>query len=135
MGGRVDGRPEERTSMVYGEAGRSDLGGFTLDSLQHGVVGRVAEPALAAGLCVLVAHVAGAESLGAIVEGVAERLVDTLDGVPASHEDLYMLLVFRRRQGWSTNSLKRSGTCAGMGCNENWFLRHVDGVNWTIRSG
>jgi hypothetical protein len=62
------------------------LGSFTLDSIQHGLVGRLAEPALQTGLFII--GESGAEPLGTIVEGIAKGLMDTLYSITASHKDL-----------------------------------------------
>lgn len=65
---------------------RSDLRSFALNSIQHGLEGGLAETALYAALFVVRKSLT--ESLGAIVEGITKRLVDTLDGIPAGHEHL-----------------------------------------------
>ena len=76
----------EKEKKEEKERKRSDLLGFTLDPLQHRVEGRLAKPAIQPGLFVVCESLA--ESLGAVVEGVTKRLVDTLDVFPTSHKDL-----------------------------------------------
>jgi hypothetical protein len=62
------------------------LGSFTLDSVQHRLVGRLAEPAVQTGLFII--GESGAEPLGTIVKGIAKRLMDALYRITASHKDL-----------------------------------------------
>lgn len=60
---------------------------FSFDSVNDGFVRRLAEAAVNAGLFVVCES--RAQSLWSVVEGIAEGLVDALDGVAAGHEDLY----------------------------------------------
>ena len=62
------------------------LSGFPLNPVHNSLEGGLAEPALRSGF--LVGFEAAAHALGAIVVGVTERLVNGLDGIPSSHEDL-----------------------------------------------
>ena len=64
----------------------SDLRSFTLNSIQNGLESRLAETALNTGLFIIRESLA--QPLRAVVEGVPEWLVDTLDGVSLGHEDL-----------------------------------------------
>lgn len=59
---------------------------FLHDVIKNGLVCRVFEAALGAGLLIFLVSVA--KSLGTEVEGIAERLVDALQGITLSHEDL-----------------------------------------------
>lgn len=56
------------------------------DVVKNGLVCRVLETALGAGLLVFLVSVA--KSLGTEVEGITKRLMDALQGIPLSHEDL-----------------------------------------------
>lgn len=64
----------------------SDLRSFILNPLQHGIERRVGETTLDTGGFVI--GESSGQSFRTIVEGVSEGLVDTLDGIPTSHEDL-----------------------------------------------
>lgn len=86
----LQGRTERKKEKAQEEG--SDLGSFTLDAIQHGLVRGFAETAVETGLGVLITLIPGTESLGAIVEGVSEGLVNTGDGIPACHEDLAALI-------------------------------------------
>ena len=55
-------------------------------SLQHGKICRLAESTVDPGLFVILETVG--ETLWTVVECIAERLMDTLDGGSLSHEDL-----------------------------------------------
>ena len=59
---------------------------FLHDIVKDGLVCRALEAALGAGLLVFLVSVA--KSLGTEVEGIAKRLVDALQGIALSHEDL-----------------------------------------------
>ena len=59
---------------------------FLDDIVKDGLVCRALEAALGAGLLVFLVSVA--KSLGTEVEGIAKRLVDALQGIALSHEDL-----------------------------------------------
>lgn len=64
----------------------SNLSVFTVYSLEDGSVSAVGEAALLpSGLVMLVTLT---EPFGAEVKGIAKRLVDALERVPARHEDL-----------------------------------------------
>jgi hypothetical protein len=55
-------------------------------SLQHGKISGLAESTVNTSLFVVFESVG--ETLWTVVEGIAKRLVDTLDGGSLSHEDL-----------------------------------------------
>ena len=59
--------------------------------LEYASVGRLAKAALNPRLLIIL--VSGAESLWAEVKGVAKWLVDALEGITTSHEDLVLELV------------------------------------------
>lgn len=64
----------------------SDLRSFTLDSIQNSLESRLTETTLDAGLFII--RKSGTQPLGTVVKSVPKRFVDTLDRIPASHEDL-----------------------------------------------
>lgn len=66
--------------------GRSDLRGLLIDSIKDGLERGLAEAALNASL--LVVFISLAEPFWAEIEGISKRLVDTLERIPTSHEDL-----------------------------------------------
>lgn len=67
----------------------SDLRSFTLNSIEHRLERRLAETTLDTGLLIILKSVT--QPLGTVVKGIPKRLVDTLDSVPASHEDLQIV--------------------------------------------
>jgi hypothetical protein len=64
----------------------SDLIPVFLNSVEYGLVSGVAEAAFDPGLFVIVES--GAEALWTIVERIAERFMDTFQGITSGHEDL-----------------------------------------------
>ena len=64
----------------------SHLGSFAIHSIHDGLVCRLAETAVDAGLFIV--REPSTEAFWSIVESVTERLMDALDGVSASHKDL-----------------------------------------------
>ena len=65
---------------------KPDLIAFFLKSVQNGPKGRFLETAGDSSF--LIVFVPRAESLGPVVEGIAEWFMNTLEGVTACHEDL-----------------------------------------------
>ena len=80
----------KRKEKKKGNSGKkgSDLGCFSFNSLQHGEISRLAEATIHAGLFVVFKTLG--ETLRAVVEGVAKRLMNALDGGALSHENLEM---------------------------------------------
>jgi hypothetical protein len=83
--GRFTGHNERKRKKERKEQG-SDLRSFTLDSIHHGLVSRLTEAALYASL--LIVGKSGAQSLWTVVKSITKWLMDTLNGIPTSHEDL-----------------------------------------------
>lgn len=68
----------------------SHLCGFTFDPVHYSLEGGLREATVKTGLLVILE--ASSHSFRAIVEGIAERLVNGLNTLTTSHEDLIMLV-------------------------------------------
>lgn len=66
----------------------SDLSSFSLQPFHHGTICRIGESTIQACLCMFIACESAGEALRAVVECIAEWLMDTLDSITLSHEDL-----------------------------------------------
>ena len=75
---------------------------LTINAIENSLISRLGETRLLPRL--LVVLVASAETFGAEVEGIAERLVDACEGVVAGHEDLGKLGQSSRGCARATNS-------------------------------
>lgn len=100
----------------------SDLRSFTLNPLQHAVEGRLGETTLNTGGFVI--GESSGQPLRTIVEGVSEGLVDTLDGITTSHEDLGRLDSSGGQGEYRTCTFKGRGAGARVGSDEDGFGRH-----------
>lgn len=76
-----------RTREISQKEG-SDLSSFSFEPFHHGIICRIGESTVQTFLCMLIACESAREALRTVVECITKWLMDTLDSVSLSHEDL-----------------------------------------------
>ena len=116
--------------MHAGRGQKSHLSSLAVDAVEDGLEGRIRKAGLGARL--FVAFETAAHALRAVVEGVAEGLMDGLQTFATGHEDLVSDVSSRVWEeksvgprsffGDNTYALEGGRACPGMGSDEDWFV-------------
>jgi len=116
--------------MHAGRGQKSHLSSLAVDAVEDGLEGRIRKAGLGARL--FVSFETAAHALRAVVEGVAEGLMDGLQTFATGHKDLVSDVSSRVWEeksagtrsffGDNTYTLEGGRACPGMGSDEDWFV-------------